>query len=157
MGFKLGKTSKSRLDTCHKDIVLIIEEAIKVSPVDFGVAQGERTIEQQQEYFDKGNSRINPQSYSTVELLLNRAKHIVDGNIRKKSEAVDVFAYYNGKAQWDNETLCLIAGVIISVANKLYDEGKITHKLRWGGNWDSDGVIISDQSFQDLPHFELLK
>ena len=35
-------------------------------------------------------------------------------------------------------------------------EGKITHKLRWGGNWNGDGLIVEGQSLVDLPHFELI-
>ena len=47
--YQLGKTSKQRLSTCHEDLQLIMNESIKVSTVDFGIAQGERTIEQQQD------------------------------------------------------------------------------------------------------------
>jgi peptidoglycan L-alanyl-D-glutamate endopeptidase CwlK len=35
-------------------------------------------------------------------------------------------------------------------------EGKISHAIRWGGDWDSDD-IFDDQNFDDLPHFELVK
>lgn len=155
--YQLGRTSKNRLNTCHSDLILIIEESIKVSRIDFGVAQGERTIELQQQYFDNGKSKVNPKAYNTIEELLKKGKHIVDGVIRKKSDAVDLYAYYNGSAQWDEFSLCFIAGVVISTSERLYKEGKISHKIRWGGNWDSDGIIITDQSFQDLPHFELVK
>jgi hypothetical protein len=27
-------------------------------------------------------------------------------------------------------------------------------KIRWGGDWDSDN-IMKDQTFNDLPHFQL--
>ena len=37
----------------------------------------------------------------------------------------------------------------------LWEKGLIDHVIRWGGNWDSDGVIIRDQGFDDLVHFEL--
>ena len=154
---KLGVTSKRRLITCDSDLQLIIKESIKVSQIDFGVAQGERTVEQQQQYFNEGKSKVNPRAYKTTEELLKRGKHIVDGIIRTESQAVDIYAYINGKASWDINSLCYIGGVITSTATKLYQEGKIDYKLRWGGNWNSDGVIITDQSFQDLPHYELLK
>lgn len=153
-----SKTSAQRLSTCHNDLQLIFNEVIKCSPIDLGIAQGERTIELQQQYYNEGKSKINPKKYATVEQLLKVAKHIVDGVIRKKAMAVDIYAYIKGKgASWDKAHLCLIAGVVYTVSNKLFKEGKITHKIRWGGNWDGDGEIISDQSFQDLPHFELIK
>jgi hypothetical protein len=38
----------------------------------------------------------------------------------------------------------------------LYEQEKITSKLKWGANWDMDGEIITDQGFMDLPHFELI-
>ena len=28
-------------------------------------------------------------------------------------------------------------------------------KIRWGGDWDSDN-IMKDQTFNDLPHFEII-
>lgn len=155
--YKLGRTSQNRLNTCHPDLVLIITEAIKVSQIDFGVSQGERTVEQQQMYFNAGKSKVNPKDYDTLDELLKRGKHIVDGDIRKLSEAVDLFAYYNGAAHWDTPSLAFIGGVVISTSNRLFSEGKIKHKIRWGGNWNSDSVIITDQSFQDLPHYELVK
>ena len=152
--YNLGNTSNKRLNTCNSDIQLIIREAIKVTQIDFGVAQGERTIEQQQEYYNDGKSKINPSTYITLEALLDKAKHIVDGDIRKKSDAVDIYAYVNGKASWDNRYLCYLGGVITSTASRLFNEELVKTKIRWGGNWDNDGEIITDQSFQDLPHFE---
>jgi len=152
--YRLGKTSNKRLDTCNSDIQLIIRESIKVSQIDFGIAQGERTVEQQQEYFNEGRSKINPKAYETIEALLLRAKHIVDGVIREKADAVDVYAYINGKANWEKHNLSYLGGVITSTAIRLFSEGRISKKIRWGGNWDNDGEIITDQNFQDLPHYE---
>ena len=148
--YSFGKTSKRRLETCDSRIRDTMYLAIKRSPIDFGIAQGARTVEQQQEYFDNDKSKINPSAYANLEDLLKVAKHIVDGEIRLKAEAVDVYAFVNGKASWDSSSLILIAGVILSCANEL------GYKLRWGGNWDGDGEIITDQKFQDFPHFELL-
>jgi len=152
--YKLGRTSNKRLDTCNDDLKLIIRESIKVSQIDFGVAQGERTVEQQQEYFNEGRSKINPKAYETIEALLLKAKHIVDGVIRSKADAVDVYAYINGKASWEKHNLSYLGGVITSTAIRLFSEGRISKKIRWGGNWDNDGEIITDQNFQDLPHYE---
>jgi peptidoglycan L-alanyl-D-glutamate endopeptidase CwlK len=144
--YKLSKTSQSRLDTCDDYIVKVIEKAIELSPIDFGVAQGSRTIAQQRQYFNDGKSKINPDNYD-VDVLPQKAKHIVTADY-PKAGAVDIYGYVNG-ATWDAKVLCHIAGVIMAV-DKMYE-----NRLRWGGNWDGDGEIITDQTFQDLPHFEL--
>ena len=142
--FRLGKTSKKRLETCHKDLQLIINEAIKITNVDFGVAEGHRSIEKQKQYFDEGKSKIDG--------VNKKGKHNYNPSL-----AVDIYPYFNNGAKWDNEHLSYLAGVVHAVSSLLLEQGKISHKIRWGGNWDMDGVILLDQSFDDRPHFELIK
>lgn len=137
MIYKFGTTSKERLSTCHEDLQKVLESAIALSPIDFGIAEGHRTIERQKQLFDEGKSKIDG--------ITKKGKHNYSPSL-----AVDVYAFVNGKASWDAKELCLIAGVILSVA------ANYGIKLRWGGNWDNDGQIISDQNFIDLPHFELI-
>lgn len=141
--FTLSNTSQQKLDTCHEDLILIIKESIKTSLVDFGVSEGERSLKTQQEYFAQGLSRCDG--------VTNKSKHQ-----NKPSLAVDIYAYYNGAAHWDDLHLAYLGGHIIATADRLYREGRVTHKLRWGGNWDMDGVIVLDQRLKDLPHFELV-
>ena len=142
--FRLGKTSKKRLETCHNDLQLIINEAIKITNIDFGVAEGHRSIEKQKQYFDEGKSKIDG--------VNKKGKHNYNPSL-----AVDIYPYFNNGAKWDNEHLSYLAGVIHAVSSLLLEQGKINHKIRWGGNWDMDGVILLDQSFDDRPHFELIK
>jgi len=144
MGHKLSNTSKERLETCHPDLILITETAIKACPVDFGVAQGHRSVEQQYEYFLQGKSRIDGKT--------KKGKHNYN-----PSMAEDIYAYVNGKAVWGGASMIFVAAYFTATADRLYDEGKITHKIRWGGNWDIDGEILTDQSFDDQPHLELYK
>ena len=141
---KLSKTSKERLGTCHPDLILIIETAITISNIDFGVAEGYWPLSLQKKYFDEGKSKIDG--------INKKGKHNV-----VPSMAVDIYAYFNGKAQWDKESLSYISGVIHAVTEMLLKEDKISHRIRWGGNWDMDGVILIDQSFDDRPHYELIK
>lgn len=146
MGF--SKKSNEKLNTCDDYIQRVMRRAIELSPVDFGIAQGSRSIDAQRKYFKAKKSKVNPDSYTKEELPL-KAKHIVD-EVYTKSGAVDIYAYIARKgASWDIKHLCLIAGVIMSV------DKSMENRLRWGGNWDGDGEIIYDQRFQDLPHFEL--
>ncbi len=141
--YKFGNTSKSRLQTCHKDIQLIMDEAIKITNVDFGIAEGYRSIEKQQQYFKEGKSKIDGVS--------KKGKHNYSPSL-----AVDIYPYFENGAKWDNEHLSYLSGIIHAVSEILFADGKISHKVRWGGNWDMDGIILIDQSFDDRPHFELV-
>jgi peptidoglycan LD-endopeptidase CwlK len=141
--FKFGKTSKERLSTCHSDMQLIMNEAIKITNVDFGIAEGHRSIEKQQQYFKEGKSKMDG--------FFKTGKHNYNPSL-----AVDIYPYFENSAKWDNEHLSYLSGIIHAVSEILFANGKITHKIRWGGNWDMDGIILIDQSFDDRPHFELI-
>ena len=146
--YKLGKGSLKKLESVHHDLVKIIKLAITRTPVDFGISEGHRTLERQKELYDQGKSKIDG--------INKKGKHNYS-----PSPAIDLYAYHpdievRKKLAYDVPTLCLIAGVIISCADELKAKGDIKHSVRWGGNWDNDGVILYDQSFDDLPHFELV-
>jgi peptidoglycan L-alanyl-D-glutamate endopeptidase CwlK len=49
----------------------------------------------------------------------------------------------------------LFAGYVVGIADRLYEQGLMTKKVRWGGDWDKDWEA-SDNTFDDFPHFELL-
>lgn len=142
--YRFGKTSKERLSTCHIDIIKVLDFAIKVSRVDFGVAEGNRSLEKQMEYFKAGKSRVDG--------IKIKGKHNY-----LPSQAVDFYGWVNGKSNWEKDTLIYLAGLFIGISEVFYAKGEITHKLRWGGNWDKDGEILTDQSFDDLPHMEIFK
>lgn len=72
---------------------------------------------------------------------------------RQPSMAVDVAPYpinYN-----DSKRFYYFAGYVKGIAERLKVEGKITHTVRWGGDWDRD-TQVNDQTFNDLVHFELI-
>lgn len=144
----LSNTSKARLSTCDSDIQMVIETAIKLCPIDFGVAEGYRTIERQQELYNKRDA--NGKRLTKIDGINKKGNHNYF-----PSRAIDLYAYVNGKASWEAKDMIFIAGFITAVAEMLRDAGAIKSKFRWGGNWDQDGEIISDQDFQDLPHFEI--
>jgi len=144
MSFKFGKSSIDELNTCHNDLQLIMNVAIEITSVDFGISEGYRSVKMQKEYFDRGLSKIDG--------ITKKGKHNVYPSI-----AVDIYPFIEGKAKWDNEHLSYLSGIIHAVSEILYAQGKIEHKVRWGGNWDMDGVLLLDQSFDDRPHFELYK
>ena len=145
---RFSTTSKRNLEQCHRDLKKIHEEAIKYCPVDYGINQGHRTYDKQLEYFLEGKSSIDPRTGA-------RSKHM-----EFPSEATDIHvaeSHAGDKLTWDKMHLTFIAGYLIALSHQLYKQGEICHVLRWGGNWDSDGVISLDQSLQDFPHFELIK
>lgn len=147
MGFSIGKNSRKKLDTCHPDMIKIIELAIERTDVDFGVSEGHRSISRQKMLYDEGKSKIDG--------INRKGKHNF-----KPSLAVDIYAYHpllitRRKLAYDKSHLSYLAGVIKSCAEELLELGEITHTIRWGANWDSDGVIDYDQTFDDFPHFEL--
>ena len=146
---KFSDRSQARLDTCHPDLITVFEEAIKTSLVDFGISEGQRSAETQLKYFLDGKSRIDPR----IPELKKKGKHL-----RTPSEAVDIYAFVPGRKDlsFDKIHLAYLGGHIMGIADRLYREGAIRNKLRWGGNWDSDGELFYDQSLKDMPHFELI-
>lgn len=130
--FEFSKTSKSRLRTCHPDLKLIMECALAFSEIDFGIAEGHRSVERQKKLFAEGKSQLDG--------VRKKSKHNL-----KPSMAVDIYAWVDGEASWEPEHLSRIAKTVKFVAVQL--GGKVSHSLRWGGDW---------QSFVDMPHFELV-
>lgn len=160
--YVFSTSSKGHLSRCHPDLALVLNLALKRSNVDFGIYESSRTIAEQQKYFNDGASSINPQAYQTKEDLAKVAKHIVipEHIYFKWSRAVDikVSESHNGeRLTFDYVHLSYLAGVITSVAKELFQQGEITHIIRWGGDWDSDGVIALDHKLKDLVHFEIIK
>ena len=143
MSYSFGRRSHSKKITCHKDLQLILDESIKV--VDFTILEGARSQETQMEYFAQGKSKLDGVS--------KKSKHQVSDE-QPLSMAVDIAPY---PIDWNDKfRFAFLAGVMKGVATRLLEDGKISHKLRWGGDWDSDNNF-KDQTFFDLPHFELIK
>jgi hypothetical protein len=78
------------------------------------------------------------------------------------SDAMDLAPYSqkHKKIMWNNEAqFRFMGGLILGVANMLFQEGKTHHLLRWGGDWNGYKNYyndFTDQSFIDMPHFELI-
>jgi peptidoglycan L-alanyl-D-glutamate endopeptidase CwlK len=146
---KFGRLSKSRLNTCHKDLQLICNEVIKI--YDFSVLEGLRSLEQQREYYETGRSKLDG--------INKKSKHQDDGS--GLSRAVDIMPYAKGTNAFsgsrdDIYRFYFLAGVMYSTAQKLRSDGLITHSIRWGGDWKMDMIYRTKREFTDLPHFELI-
>ena len=127
---RFGPISRESLGTCHPDLQRVFEEVIKT--FDCKVIEGFRNKKDQNAAFNAGRSKI---------LWPN-------GNHNKTpSTAADVVPY---PIDWnDKERFYFFGGYVLGVAQS------VGISLRWGGDWDSD-TQLHDQSFFDLPHFELL-
>ena len=133
---KFSQASFSKLSTCHPDLQALFYEVIKY--FDCSIIEGYRNAEEQETAFDAGNSKLH----------WPHGKHN-----SQPSMAVDVAPY---PLDWkNNKRMYWFAGYVMGIAQKLKDEGKMEHGVRYGGDWDSD-KDIEDQTFRDLVHFELV-
>ncbi len=134
---KFSQESFSKLSTCHPDLQALFYEVIK--HYDCTIICGYRNQEDQEKAYREGNTKLHYPS----------GKHN-----HQPSIAVDVTPY---PIDFDNEKLALwFGGYVMGIAQKLKDEGKITHSIRWGGSWGGLGDLNTSGILQDLDHFELV-
>lgn len=132
-----GKSSKANLDTCTINLQLVMIRALDLGLIDISITEGARDKGRQNRLFELKKSKVKwPHSKHNIINSWDRAK------------AVDAVPFVNGKASYNYNHCCFMAGVILAVGASMGVE------LRWGGNWDMDGEPITDQDFQDLVHFE---
>ncbi len=141
--FKFSDTSQDRLNTCHKDLQTIMLVALALSDIDFGIAEGYRSVERQKQLYDDGKSQLDG---------INK----LSNHNYAPSMAVDIYAYVNGKADYDPWNMSYLAGVILSTAKRLYESGRISHHVRWGGTWGKWKDGCNYDGFVDMVHFELI-
>lgn len=141
MTYSFGFSSMTRKLTCHKDLQLILDQAIKV--FDFSILEGSRDLETQKFYYKTGRSKLDG--------VTERSKHQTSKE-HPYSLAADIAPYPIDFE--DRERFFFLAGVMKGVANKFLEDGKISHRLRWGGDWNNNNDF-NDQDFNDLVHFEL--
>ena len=126
---KFGNRSLKNLSEAHPKLQKIFHEVIK--NYDCSVIQGYRGMEEQMAAYHAGKSKV----------FYPNSKHN-----KRPSQAVDVVPYpidWNDKIRFYH-----FAGYVKGVADAL------GIKIRCGADWDSDNDF-KDQTFHDLPHFEL--
>ena len=124
MTFKLSKRSHDRLFGVNPKLVAVVNRAIELTTVDFGVTEGLRTVETQEAYVKAGKSQTM------------NSKHI-NGN------AVDLVAYINGGVSWELNLYDNIAEAMRTAAieNDL--------PLRWGAAWNVPDICKWTGSMED--------
>ncbi|WP_207062236.1 M15 family metallopeptidase [Motiliproteus sp. SC1-56] len=146
--YRLGKRSLRELEGVHADLVAVTKRAIELTPQDFSVHDGLRTLAEQQRLVERGASKTLS------------SRHL-------SGHAVDLVPYINGKLRWEWEPLYLVADAMRLAAQEL------SIPIRWGGAWDQTLTECVDcpedlatdyaarrrqagcRAFLDGPHFEL--
>lgn len=132
-----GASSKSRLRTCHPDLIVLMNEVVK--NYDCIIVCGYRTKEDQEKAFREGKSKNRyPGKHNT-----------------KPCIAVDAAPYESGAIDWSLKQSAHFAGYVRGVADTLYNSGEMKHKIRSGADWNSDNDV-DDTTFWDACHFELI-
>lgn len=130
-----SQRSIDNLSECHPDLQVIAAEAIK--GFDFMVYEGHRSQAEQDKAFYAGKSKL---------------KYPDSKHNRKPSMAFDAAPY---PIDWNNrERFYALAWYIKGIADRLFLEGKISHRVRLGADWD--GNNNPRDNWEDLPHIELI-
>lgn len=111
-GYALGKLSLDRLDGVHPDLVQVVKRAIQITPVDFMVVEGKRTLDRQKKLVSEGKS-------TTM-----NSRHL-------SGHAVDLAAYVDGDLEWGAPEHDAVATAMKEAA------GELGYELEWGGDWKS--------------------
>ena len=155
MTFRLSQRSMDRLEGVHPHMTAVVERAIQLTEVDFGVTQGVRTLDEQKANVAAGRS----QTMASKHLLQD------DGF----SHAVDVVAYVGPDVSWELNVYDDICDAFKEAAKE------VGCSIKWGAAW-SEGDIRTYQGsaeeammayvdlrrsqdrrpFIDAPHFELM-
>jgi peptidoglycan L-alanyl-D-glutamate endopeptidase CwlK len=136
------------LEGVHENLIAVVHRAIEITPQDFSVHDGIRTLDEQKALVKRGAS-------NTL-----RSRHIT-------GHAVDLVPYIAGKLRWEWEPIYVIAEAVRTAAAEL------DTPIRWGGAWgldfteseDSTEDLVEDYAarrreagkrvFLDGPHYEL--
>lgn len=129
--------SLQQLFTCNVEIQILFQEVVK--KIDCKVLEGHRNQAEQEADFAAGKSKLH----------WPHGKHNASPSL-----AADVAPF---PVDWKNRgRFFWFAGYVLGVADMLYSQGKMKHRVRWGGDWNHDYDITDEKGLSDLPHFELM-
>ena len=130
MPFKLSAISRERLQGVHPRLVSIVEAAIEITTVDFGVTCGLRTQEEQAWLYEQRKT------------MTMESRHLT-------GHAVDVVAYLNEQVCWEGEVYDEVADAMRTAAKSQ------NTPLRWGGAWQFRQDSGTDRwRIEDICHWE---
>lgn len=123
MTFSFSKASLAHLVGVHPDLVKVMTAALAISPVDFGIIEGVRSLARQAELFTAKKSQTM------------NSRHL-------EGFAVDFMAYVDGVGTWEDKYYAEIAAAVKKAA---FDLGV---PIAWGGDW----VTFKDMDHIELDH-----
>lgn len=138
--YKFSKSSQEKLSQCDIKLQELAHLALLYTEIDFGISEGHRTIRQQKRLYTFG--REYPNKNLKIVTMCDGVNKLSKHN-SIPSQAIDIFAYVDGKASWDAEHYKIINNAF----KKASEELNINYK--WGGNFKSKN------NFKDYPHFEI--
>jgi peptidoglycan L-alanyl-D-glutamate endopeptidase CwlK len=107
-------------------------QTIKLTPIDFGITEGMRSLERAEQLKNEGLSKVG-----------SKSKHC-------QGKAVDIVCYNNGEVTWELDFYEAVAQVVGEVSEL------IDVPIRWGGSWQTGVFVLNrDMKFIDAVHFEL--
>lgn len=112
MTFALSTKSLGRMAGVHPRLQEVVKRAISITPVDFAVLEGMRTIERQRELFAAGASKTM------------RSRHLT-------GHAIDLGAIVGGQVRWDWPLYDQVAVAMKVAASQL------GVPIEWGGDWEN--------------------
>lgn len=131
-GFSFSKRSRDSLIRVHSDLVLVMFRALQLSPIDFIITEGERSLKRQRALIASGDSQLkNPQS----------SRHIA--NSQGIVHAVDFVPWVDGHVSWEWWHFDPVGAAIKRASVEL------TIPVEWGGDWTG--------RYKDGPHVQLPK
>jgi peptidoglycan L-alanyl-D-glutamate endopeptidase CwlK len=153
--FKLSQRSLNKLAGVHPNLIGVVQRAIELTDVDFGVTFGTRTFEEQEKLFKSGRSQTM------------NSKHLTQND--GYSHAVDLVAYFGSDVSWE---LNVYDNICDAMAQAAREEGL---PIKWGAAWSEGDIRDYSGSaedamnayidlrrsqgrrpFIDAPHFEIM-
>jgi peptidoglycan LD-endopeptidase CwlK len=124
MAFKLSSRSLKNLEGVDSQLIEVVQYAIELSKIDFGVTEGLRTTQRQRELVASGASQTM------------KSKHI-------EGKAVDLVAYIGKRVSWELNLYDDIAYAMKLAATE------VGVPIRWGAAWQLDDIRNWDGTMQD--------
>lgn len=135
---KFSATSLRRLASCHSDLQILCNRLIE--RYDFTVVCGNRNEEDQNKAYNEGKSTLQ----------YPNSKHNTFPSL-----AVDLAPYELTGIDWGKMQSCYFAGQVMGLAEELFSQGIMKHRIRPGIDWDMDNDV-DDTKFWDAGHFEVV-
>jgi peptidoglycan L-alanyl-D-glutamate endopeptidase CwlK len=133
--YRYSQRSLAKLNTCHPDLQLLMQEALAdpECPCDITIVEGHRNQERQDRMVEEGKSQLRwPHSRHNL----------------MPSMAVDVVAYRNGGADWSWEAYDILLPHLRDTWARLVADELVTgqYAIEFGADWPT---------LRDGPHVQL--